>query len=354
MSRHANPFTVGLFVLGALVLAVAGAVTLSTVRLFGPDNEFVIYFNESVRGLNIGSPVAYRGVTVGEVTSIVAGYSLARKDIVAVPVTIRIDPSRVQILDRNGATDAQILAQMVESGLRAQLQLQSLVTAQLFIALDFFPGQAPRFQHAGGDGQLEIPSVPSPLAAIQRSIDEVTMATPELLAEVQDIMRLVRELLAGETGEDVRRAIRAATGLARRLGDPDGPLIPVLEQLPALQAKLATTLDEASALMAEATALTASLQGKVEARDEQVGELVAELTRTAASARRAADQAGTLIAQNRDAVRTFTSRGLPELQGMIQDANRMVNELNGLVRDIRQDPARFFFGDQTREGIRLR
>lgn len=354
MSRRANPVAVGLFVLGALVLATAAIVALSTIRLFGATNEFVIYFNESVRGLNVGSPVAYRGVTVGEVTSIVAGYSLAQRDLVAVPVTIRVNPANVRIMDRESASEAEILRRMVDSGLRAQLQLQSVVTAQLFISLDFFPGQPATFRHDGTGGLLEIPSVPGPLAAIQRSIDEITMATPELLAQVKRVVDQIGDVLEGEGGEDLKRAVRAATNLATKVGDPQGPLILALEQLPAIQAKIATTLDETSALIAEARTVTADLNTKLEVRDEQVGELLAELTRSAASAKRAADQMSTLLAQTRDPLRSFTTNGLPAVQGLVDDTNRMVNELNALVRDIRQNPSRFFFGDQTREGVRLR
>jgi ABC-type transporter Mla subunit MlaD len=96
------------------------------------------------------------------------------------------------------------------------------------------------------------------------------------------------------------------------------------------------------------------LDGAITARDEQLSEMLAELTRSSASIRRAADQANALISQNREDIRAFTEDGLPALTGLAEDATRAVNEFNALVRDVRQNPARFFFGDPTSDGVRLR
>lgn len=354
MTRRANPFAVGVFVLGALVLAAGGVVVLTKSWLFGRSNEFVIYFSESVRGLTVGSPVAYLGVTVGEVTSVVAGFSLKQQHMIAVPVTIRINPDAVLIMDRDGATEGQILQRMIDAGLRAQLQLQSIVTAQLYIALDYAPGQPAVFRHENRNELREIPSIPGPLTNIQRSIDELALATPDLLAEVKQITQAVAEILAGDSADDLRRVLRSAANLAEKLGDPAGPLIPVLERLPDTQAQLASTLEEARTLMVTAKSLTDDVKAKLDTHDEQVGDLLVQLTRTAVSAQRAADQASTLIAQNRDGIRMLTTRGIPQILGLVEDTGRTVNELNGLLRDFRQNPAGFFLGDEVRQGVKLR
>jgi ABC-type transporter Mla subunit MlaD len=87
-----------------------------------------------------------------------------------------------------------------------------------------------------------------------------------------------------------------------------------------------------------------------DARLQTLGE---EAGRLAVSLRRAADQASALIRENREGLEEFTADGLPQLVGLVEDANRMVNELNGAIRDMRQDPARFFLGDRAAQGVRL-
>jgi len=346
MSRRASPVAVGGFVIGALALAVTATLLLGQSRWFGQSLAFVIYFNESVRGLNVGSPVAYRGVNVGEVTGIVAEYSRERRDMVAVPVTIRINPDSLTVVDRQDVTEEQLLKELIASGLRAQLQIQSIVTAQLYIALDFFPGQPALFLR-GSSKLPEIPSIPGPLAGIQRSVDEITMATPRLLADLESILSTTRDILTGDAGNELRRAIGAGTALADKLGDPAGPLMTVLDRVPALEARLTTTLTAAEALATD-------LKTKLGARDEQLGALLVDMTRTLVSVQRAADQASTLIAQNREGIKTLTGRGIPEILGLVEDADRMINEMSGLVRDVRQDPARFLFSDQVRQGVKLK
>jgi paraquat-inducible protein B len=345
LSKRVSPAAVGGFVLGAIALAVGGLLLLSQARLFGGTDRFVVFFDETVRGLGVGSRVSYRGVDIGSVTSVQAIFQPADGRVI-VPVLIDLRKDAL-VIEGGGEPTPGIIDTLVQRGLRAQLQIENFVTGRLLISLDEFPGTAIRKMGGQALGFPEIPSIRSPIAGITSSIDQLTMSAPDLVASITSILAEISALLSGETVADVKRGLKAGADLATALEDPQGPLRATLGGLPEAMAALQRTaagLDQ----------LVAKLQGTLEARDEQVGELLAELTRSAASARRAADQASTLLADNRNAVRTFTSRGLPEIQGLVEDTNRMVNELNALVRDIRQNPSRFFFGDQTREGVRLR
>ena len=77
------------------------------------------------------------------------------------------------------------------------------------------------------------------------------------------------------------------------------------------------------------------------------------MTKLAASVRKVADQAAALIARQPRGLNDFTEDGLPEIHGLVEDATRLVNELNGAIRDMRQDPARFFLGDRAGQGVQL-
>ena len=64
MSKKANPALVGGFVLGALALAVVAVMIFGSGRLFHQTERYVLYFQGSMTGLNVGSPVVFRGVEV--------------------------------------------------------------------------------------------------------------------------------------------------------------------------------------------------------------------------------------------------------------------------------------------------
>ena len=70
MNKKMSPTLVGAFVLGALALVVVGILAFGTGELFAKKYEFVLYFDSSVNGLNIGAPVKVRGVEIGTVTNI--------------------------------------------------------------------------------------------------------------------------------------------------------------------------------------------------------------------------------------------------------------------------------------------
>jgi len=72
MSVKTHPRLVGAFVLGAVALVLAAIVFLSSGALFEQRDRFVVFFPGSVRGLQTGSAVTFRGVKVGEVVEVSA------------------------------------------------------------------------------------------------------------------------------------------------------------------------------------------------------------------------------------------------------------------------------------------
>src|SRR5207237_10135097 len=139
--------------------------------LKSPDrlaDSYVLVFNQSVRGLQPGAPVDFRGIVVGEVAAIHTQFDPESQKI-SIPVEIRIYPERFTSRLRGGAPkggrlarNGSLVAGLVERGLRAQLRTGSLLTGQLYVALDFFP-DAPRAKLDLAQSPPELPTTPSTL-----------------------------------------------------------------------------------------------------------------------------------------------------------------------------------------------
>ncbi len=113
--------------------------TLSTQIIYQNTLKYVMYFNGSVRGLIVGAPVQLRGIPIGKVTDINLELDMKTAEI-HIPVTVELEPERIkEINNQKNISDKDIMAQLINKGLRAQLQTGSLLTGQLLVDLDFHP-----------------------------------------------------------------------------------------------------------------------------------------------------------------------------------------------------------------------
>lgn len=128
---------IGVFVLGAVTLLMTGIVLFGSGRLFTNYTKAIMYFEGSVKGLNIGSPVMAQGVKIGTVSDIrliadVEDLSLK------IPVIVDIDSEKFSTIGAI-SRDKDYIDELIAKGLRAQLQTQSMVTGQLIVNLGFYP-----------------------------------------------------------------------------------------------------------------------------------------------------------------------------------------------------------------------
>ncbi len=173
MSKKANPKLVGGFVLGAIVLLVAAVVILGSGRLVDNRAKAVIFFDGSVNGLSVGAPVSLRGVKIGEVTQVKIEIDIQQYR-ARIPVYIAFEPGRAELIGDNGQHFNATIEEAVKRGLRAQLQMQSIVTGQLFVELDFLPNTPVRL--VGGDKSLpEIPAVETMLDTLKNELSKLPL-----------------------------------------------------------------------------------------------------------------------------------------------------------------------------------
>ncbi|MGZ5084684.1 MAG: PqiB family protein [Usitatibacter sp.] len=158
---------------------------------------YALRFAQTVRGLQVGAPVDFRGVAIGEVSSIDLEYDEKRVDFRTV-VQVRFFPERLQPRSYRAPPVPDLLdararmRKFVAHGFRAQLRSANLLTGQLYVALDFFPGAAPAdidFARV----PPEIPTVPGSLAQLEESLGAIVKKLEKVPFDV--------------IGEDLRKAL---------------------------------------------------------------------------------------------------------------------------------------------------
>jgi paraquat-inducible protein B len=135
-------------------------------------NNFLVRFDGSVRGLNIGAPVEFRGIKIGSVIDIAAKWD-PKTFTVDIPVVIELEPERFSTREEVESREPkrhELNNKLVELGLRAQLQTGSLLTGQLYVELDFYPDD-PKKQLILGGKYPEIPTVPSSMDQLKHNVN---------------------------------------------------------------------------------------------------------------------------------------------------------------------------------------
>lgn len=200
--KRANPAVIGGFIIGAVVLAIAGVMMLGSGRLFTETIKCVMYFEGAIQGLYVGAPVNFRGVKVGSVTSIKMQFD-RQNFAIRIPVIVEFPKGAsgaMEMLNADPRTPTDALAALIEHGLRAQLQTDSLVTGQLFIQLDLPPATSPEAvpREATVDRAtklLEIPTVPTTLQEVSNTIRQVLDKLAEL--PLEEMLRSFEGTLLG-------------------------------------------------------------------------------------------------------------------------------------------------------------
>ena len=192
MARRANTTLIGLFIVGAIILAISATLLFSS-GILRDKSRFVMFFSGSVKGLNVGAPVNFRGVKIGTVTDIRLMLDPDTQR-VQIPVYVELDPNRVTLTSGEAMNVIKMrkMTDMINSGLRAQLQTQSLLTGQLAVQLDMYPG-TPATLVGGGGNIIEIPTIPTPIQEFTRKIEEfpIDVLLRNLASAAEGINKLV-------------------------------------------------------------------------------------------------------------------------------------------------------------------
>jgi len=272
MSRHANPTIIGGFVVGALALAVAAVLILAGDQLFGTQRtSYVMYFHGSVKGLNVGSPVMFRGVSIGTVTRIQLVVGQREGDI-DIPVIVEVDNTRFVY----SSADAQVhhkLDDLIKVGLRAQLQLQSLLTGQLFIQVDFYPGTPAVLVNDPMYASVykEIPTISTPIEKLGQSLQEFPMQ--QVLRNVADTAKGLDKLVNSPELQQSIVALHSALDKIGRLADKvDAQVDPLAANANGALLDLRTAIKQLDDAIGEAKAAARQANQTLNSADKVIGD----------------------------------------------------------------------------------
>lgn len=219
MSKPVNPYTIGAFLVGSLALLIAAILIFGGGQLFKNKSEYVIYFDGALNGLNVGAPVKLQGVQIGTVKEI--SLELDQKaTTISKPVVIEIDPA--VLLDPSGrplqaaATlneRRQNAKRLIDAGLKAQLQTQSLLTGLLFVEVNFHHDKPLKLTGLNYKDLPELPSIPSTEEQLKNVADEMLTKFRQLPIEdiTKDLAATLKEIRDIATSDELKKNRAALT-----------------------------------------------------------------------------------------------------------------------------------------------
>ncbi|HYB98952.1 MAG TPA: MlaD family protein [Candidatus Limnocylindrales bacterium] len=267
MSRRGNPVMIGAFVLGAIVLLLAGITAFGSGKFFRKTYKYVLYFDSDVNGLTVGAPVKLKGVPLGTVTDILLNFGALTQQTgpnatIYIPVVIELDADQAFDLGSSAVPDPQTISWAVEMGLRAQLAMESFVTGVLYVKLDLIPGSPLNMRGDPSVPFIEIPTLPTPLEAVQQKLSELMQQfegvdlrglVDGLKESVDGIQRIVNSpslQAAVDNLDDTVADIRSTLGSVRQTADTlTGNIGPLRQDLSLVARDFGTAARELSATL---------------------------------------------------------------------------------------------------------
>jgi paraquat-inducible protein B len=240
VSKKANPVAIGMFIVVGCALVVVGLIMFSSQSYFRPRHKNILYFDASLKGLNPGAPVKFRGVTIGSVSEVLIRHNQASNDF-SMPVIISIDTRLTQSksdqhLPIGEETWWNLL---IKQGLRGGLDSDSLVTGLLYVSLDIVPNAPPPVYHQLNPKYREIPTMPTPVQQLLANLSRFDAGglSEKLSTLVTRLDGSLGQLNVADINAGVTNLLVAANQLLAR---PD-----LTNSIPALR----RTLDNAESLL---------------------------------------------------------------------------------------------------------
>jgi paraquat-inducible protein B len=322
MKTKISPTVVGAFVIGAFALLIVAMLAFGGINFFAKPQRFIVHFNESIHGLDLGSPVKLRGVRVGRVVALNIRYDdRTNQSVVAVVCELSKDvmtDTKGVVLDVASRTELQTL---VDRGLRAQLEILGLATGLLYVELDFFDvDDHPVDPSLTDPTYVVVPSVQSTIAGFYE-------ATSEILAGLKgvDFVGLSRE--AGALMVETRMQLESID--LKAVGEQWTKTGAEFEAL-ARRSEFDVIFENLNGVVEDLRATIAHLDGQIGPRSQELSDTLAGVRETVQAFNATAQEARSFIAMH---------SGLGgEFVGTLQHINEAVDAVKRLADFLERNP----------------
>jgi paraquat-inducible protein B len=305
---------VGAFVLGGTVLVLAAIILFGKFQIFNPTLRAAIVFQDSISGLTVGSPVTFRGVRVGAVDSIALQFDPKTRT-AYIPVIVQLNPDSVRIA-RGNDSDTADLARLITGGLRAELNVQSFVTGQSEIDLDFDQTSAAVF-HAE---ITKLPEIPTRQSTIQKVKEQLSQLPLRELADNSNV------------------TLQSLRGLSEKL---DKDLPPLVESLKATSDKSAEVVDTARQAIKDLQEHLDTTLGNISVLattgDQQLTQRGAELRTLLASSNQTILQVRDML-NDLKSLTSSRAAARANIDSALRDIATAAASLRGFANDVEHNP----------------
>ena len=231
MKKQISPTRIGVFVVGAIALAVAAVIVFGSGRFFTEKETYISFFEGSVFGLNQGAPVVCRGVRIGSVTDI--KLLSDREELkVYIAVVFEIEPKKFHVRGGRPAFQKREdrIDQLIEYGLRVNLEQQSMLTRQMMLVIDFHPDTEINLVEI----ETRYPQIPTIKSGMQELLESLqNLPLQEIANSIRDALKGIEEVVHSQDVADSLKALKgtmeAAEDLVRKLDQQIDPLMANLD-----------------------------------------------------------------------------------------------------------------------------
>lgn len=321
-SQKNTSFTIGAFIVGALVLVFIALLFFSGGQLFSPKKRVIMYFEGSVQGLQVGAPVKLKGVVLGEIVDIQINF---QNDDQPLMTAVTADLVLKRINRKGTGVGSKFLTEAIDNGMRAQLNFQSFLTGLLYVELDFFPDSQLKLYNFQDDF-LELPTVATDFEEISKNLQD--MNVKGLIDNLDNLILQVNKIVvSGSIQETLGSINRAANSFDKTAQHLDSEV-----------AELSKNLNSTSI---ELTQLLKTL-------NNQTPQLAQQLNQNLAALQKSLDQ----FTKTAETINHVFSEDAPlvnQLHTTLQDISTSARAFRSLGETLEQQPEAIWRGKKSSE-----